>query len=253
MAQQNDFWTKFQALPQEIKDIFLQNNLLNANIEIIEKFNFSEEQIQRFLDIIDRIILKEISLDKVFDSLSDPSFLRMTDKEKINLDEEKTKSLFCDLLGLRFLALQFYLGDVEKYILEFKGNLIFYQERLEKVFSLENLFKEVIDLIIKRSEILESGSNLIEADKTLVKSDRSFTDEQRKRLFHLLISRLEFREKQDVENRLVQPFSQGGMGLSLENAKKMNEEIETAIGEREISKEKIEKAKEMRIRVLGRK
>lgn len=220
----DDFLKKFQNLPREVKEILLMEESSETNVEMIKKFNLSEEQRKDFFAIIRGIALKEILLDKILDEV----------KARLGLDEEKAKSLTCDLLGLRFLPLQFYLGNVEKHILAFKGDLGFYQQRLEEIFSLQNQLKSFVDLLIGKFNLSD------------------FSDEHKKRLANLLISRLEFRTKEKIEQRLVHPFEQGGMGLDSQKAKEVANEIERMVNEEEITKEDIEKAREKREMVLKR-
>lgn len=220
----DDFLEKFQNLSREVKEILLMEESSEANVEMVKKFNLSEEQRKNLFVVIRGIVLKEILLDKILDEV----------KARLGLDEEKAKSLTCDLLGLRFLPLQFYLGNVEKYILALKGDLGFYQQRLEKMFSLQNQLKSFIDPLIGKFNLSD------------------FSDGHKKRLVNLLVSRLEFRTKEKIEQRLIHSFEQGGIGLDGQKAKEVANEIERMVNEEEITKENIEKAREKKEMVLKR-
>jgi len=213
---------KFQNLPLDVKKILFMDESLAANEKIIEKFNLEEKK-EEFFRIIREVTLKEIKLDQLLNIL----------KKKLDLNEEEARQLAIELTGYRFLPLQFYLGDVESYIRKWGGDLRPYLDHLEKMFSPANQLKDLLNSALEKFNLTD------------------FDEEKRRRLVNIIFSQAGgLRNKERTQNVLIQSYSQGGLGLEVEKAKALADEIERIISEEELTKEKIEKIRAKKEQVL---
>lgn len=112
----------FGKLPELLKQVIdhEENSQINADIEKVN--GLTSEQGDKMMDVIRKVILKVIL----------PSALVTTIQHDINLDEEKAKKLALDLLGRRFLPMQWYIGNVEGLIKELGGDVEHYAAEARK-------------------------------------------------------------------------------------------------------------------------
>jgi len=111
--QQNNNLTPFQRLPDDIKDAMSSIENAEINGKIAEKYQLEEEKISLLVNVIARVILKEISLMDFPRSL----------KDALNIDVETTKAMALDIAIRRFLPLKNHLGDVESLIRKLGGEV----------------------------------------------------------------------------------------------------------------------------------
>ncbi|PIR66965.1 MAG: hypothetical protein COU51_01115 [Parcubacteria group bacterium CG10_big_fil_rev_8_21_14_0_10_36_14] len=60
-----DIFEKLNKLPEKIKEYMYSDSLADANLELIEKYKFSETQKEDFFDILNQIFVKEMSPDSL--------------------------------------------------------------------------------------------------------------------------------------------------------------------------------------------
>ncbi len=99
-----------------------ENTQINMAIET--KNGLSKEQGDRMMSVIRKIILKTIA----------PAGLVATIKKDISLGEDQAKKLGLDLLGRRFLPMQWYIGNVEGLIRGLGGHVEEYLAEAKKLY-----------------------------------------------------------------------------------------------------------------------
>lgn len=112
----------FGNLPDLMKSILTHDVNTDINIEIKNAAGLTNDQRDVMMGIIRKIILKTIN----------PSQLLAAIQNDIKLAPPKAKKLALDLLGRRFLPMQFYVGNVEGLIKELGGDLEKYQAEARK-------------------------------------------------------------------------------------------------------------------------
>ncbi|MEK7637092.1 MAG: hypothetical protein AAB402_01715 [Patescibacteria group bacterium] len=112
----------FTNLPDLLKDILAEDVSVDINMEIGKKYGINSKQIGVFVKVIRKVIFKTIT----------PAELVATIKKDLGLDETKAKGMALDLLGRKFLPMQWYVGNVEGLIKELGGNLEKYVAEAKK-------------------------------------------------------------------------------------------------------------------------
>ena len=126
---------QFKDLPEEVKDELLSEAALEANTKIIKEFNLSEDQIDRFFEILRQIILKQTPTANLLFSLS-----------RLNLEEEKKKKMASEIVKLRLLPIKDYLKTNFVTLLEELGeNITEYPEllKVEEPIDLKQLIGKI--------------------------------------------------------------------------------------------------------------
>ncbi len=103
----------FQKLPDLMKQVLLHDENTEINIAIKEKNNLTNDQRDKMMGIIRKIILQTI----------EPSALVSTVQRDLGFDESRAKKLALDLLGERFLPMEFHIGSVRPIIEQLGGNV----------------------------------------------------------------------------------------------------------------------------------
>lgn len=78
---------KFNKLPDDLKEALQSEKIIAKIYEIVEKFSFPEETMEKLLDICTNIFLGILPLEKVLENL----------KEDLNLSSEKAEEIFKNL------------------------------------------------------------------------------------------------------------------------------------------------------------
>jgi len=114
----------FIQLPDLMKTILLHEENIEINIAIEKNNQLTADQGDRMMGVIRKIILQTIRPDE----------LVLTIQHDLGLDEVRAKKLALDLLGQRFLPMQWYVGNVESLIRELNGNVDEYIAQSKKNF-----------------------------------------------------------------------------------------------------------------------
>lgn len=102
-----------QDLPDWVKDDIFSKDAIEKNKKIIADFSLSEKQKKVFLNTLQRIILKRVSLNDLEKEL-----------KPLGFDQEKTNKFITAFIKLRLLPLQEHFDhDVREYIKKFGGKL----------------------------------------------------------------------------------------------------------------------------------
>jgi hypothetical protein len=110
-----------KQMPEYVQDAMCSPDNAEINGKIAEKYQLTEDDTPLMVNIIARVILKEISL------MDFPRAL----KDALNLDVETTKAMALDISIRRFLPLKNHLGDVENLIRKLGGEVPSYAKALE--------------------------------------------------------------------------------------------------------------------------
>ncbi|MEK7211918.1 MAG: hypothetical protein AAB731_04760 [Patescibacteria group bacterium] len=194
MANQNDnFLDKFQSLPEEAQDYFLDEKTADKMLKLGKDFKLSEEQKSALVDLAGDISVKSISIKDT-----------LAEVEKLpGLSGEPAKKLALAFLGEYFLPLnEFYDNEVSKEIARLGG-------KIEKFSKERVLVREESAGDAAREALGEFGE--LALDENL-----------KHRLEELIESRLRgVRSDTDFKNILMRSPKVGGMGLDEETAKKI--------------------------------
>lgn len=109
-------------LPDLLLDIVSKEISTDININIAQQFNIPDTNSRVYIDIIRKVVLKTITPDK----------LVATIEQDIGFDDVSAKKLALELLGRRFLPMQWYIGNVENLITSLGGDLNKYQAEARK-------------------------------------------------------------------------------------------------------------------------
>ncbi len=112
----------FSGLPELMKQILLHDENAEINGEIREHFQLSQEQGISMMGIIRNVILQHIQ----------PSGLVQAFQTDMKLDEEVAKKMALELLGRRFLVMEWYLGGVTSEIQKLGGDVAVYEAEARK-------------------------------------------------------------------------------------------------------------------------
>ena len=119
----------FTNLPPLLKTIIDKEETVDVNIEIANSNKLTDEQGDKMMGVIRKILFKTIT----------PRELLETVKHDIGLSDAKAKVLTLDLLGRRFLPMEWYIGDVKSLIKEMDGDverfLVEAQQRYPEVYA----------------------------------------------------------------------------------------------------------------------
>lgn len=109
-------------LPSLMFTIISKERSAEINMEIELQHHLTELEGDIMMQVIKNIITKKIT----------PSRLNTTIIKDIKLDESKAKQLALDLLGRRFLPMQWYIGNVEGLIKDLGGDVAKYEAEARK-------------------------------------------------------------------------------------------------------------------------
>lgn len=103
----------FVNLPPLMKRVMDHDENIDTNIAIEKKNALSKQQGNAMMQVIRSVILQTIRPDELVSVI----------QRDIHLDEPQAKKLALDLLGERFLPMEFYLGPVRPLIEQLGGNV----------------------------------------------------------------------------------------------------------------------------------
>lgn len=112
------------ALPELVKSILTHEENIDINIDIERGNNLTLEQGNGMMRVIQEVLFKTHRLDEL------PTVLR----DELKIDQSRAKKLALDLLGRRFLPLEFYLGPVQPMIKDLGGNPATYLAEAKKIW-----------------------------------------------------------------------------------------------------------------------
>ena len=115
----------FTALPDLMKSIIDREESAEINVDIVEKNRLSDDQGQEMMGVIRKIILRTITPRELLDTIR---------RDVKGLSDEQARKLALDLLGRRFLPMEWFIGNVENLIKELGGNLEIYQAEARKIY-----------------------------------------------------------------------------------------------------------------------
>ena len=103
--------TPFSDLPELMKTIINKDISSEINIDIEQKHRLTPSQGDKMMDIIRQMIFRTIT----------PTELLPTLQRDLKLDLKRATDLTIDLLGRRFIAMEWYLGDAQSIIRRLGG------------------------------------------------------------------------------------------------------------------------------------
>lgn len=114
----------FAGLPDLIQKILVHEENTDANIEIQEKHALSGEQGNAMMKIIREVILKTLAPQDLVSAL----------QSQLHLDSNTATSMARDLLALRFLPMEWYIGPVQPILHQLGGDVDAALERAAKIY-----------------------------------------------------------------------------------------------------------------------
>lgn len=114
----------FSVLSTLMKSVIDREESVTINIDIEKKNNLTHDQGDKMMSVIRKVILQTIR----------PNELVATIQKEIGLDEARAKKLALDLLGRRFLPMEFYLGSIRPLIQQLGGNVEQYLAEAKKLY-----------------------------------------------------------------------------------------------------------------------
>lgn len=112
----------FRNLPDLMKQILLYEENTDINQDIMNQNQLTIEQNTKMMGLIRKIILKDFPPTKLLNAV----------KQDLALNDDRAKKLALDLLGRRFLPMQWYIGNVEGLIKELGGDVEQYAAEAKK-------------------------------------------------------------------------------------------------------------------------
>src|SRR3989344_2545562 len=196
---------KINQLPKEAQDYLCSEKLSKNNIGVIEKYNFSDEQVKEFLDILDKLFLKEISVTTL------PAVIF----QKLKIKDDKTvKSLIKDILEDILSPIAEYLGikkPVEK------------EGLAGKAIKKFNLFN--VPVIAGTPSVIASDSEAIPSHSGSPRPSGARDDRDLRKRFTEMAESFLFnaRTKLQFKNTLMKAVDAGGLGMEKDLAEHVAE------------------------------
>ncbi len=97
----NDFRSKIDKLPDEVKEIILSDKISNEISDIANKYELTPEQSGKIAEIIGKIFVKDIPLNEFINNL----------KTQATLKKEKAQLIISDLIKNIFLPIENHFPD----------------------------------------------------------------------------------------------------------------------------------------------
>jgi len=139
MAKSKKVKIQFNDLPNWVKDQVMSEKIIKANGKLIKKFNLSNEQKNELFRILRKIILKEISPNKILEHL-----------KSLKLDNEVTRKLALMVVKERLLPLQEYFKEDIRKIYSQVGGKLNKEKKQEYKPKQEIKLDQKVDYIIKK-------------------------------------------------------------------------------------------------------
>lgn len=114
----------FQQLPSLLKLILTSERSVDCNAEIKTQFKLTDEQGEQYMGVIRKVILQTIR----------PANLVATIQTDIGLPVDQAKQMALELLGRRFLVMDWYLGGVAEEIRTLGGDPGPYEAEARKLY-----------------------------------------------------------------------------------------------------------------------
>ena len=115
----------FSQLPDLLWNMLVRVETIDINIDIATQNKLTEAQGKGMMGVIRKIILKSITPRELLDTIR---------RDITGLNDQQAKKLALDLLGRRFLPMQWYIGNVEQLILELGGKVDEYLVVAKKIY-----------------------------------------------------------------------------------------------------------------------
>ncbi|MBU4421337.1 hypothetical protein KKB41_00045 [Patescibacteria group bacterium] len=203
-----DIFEKLNKLPKEIKEYMYSDSLADANLELIEKYKFSENQKEDFFDILNQIFVKEISPDSLDGVLMN----------KLKIKDDKTVHALAKDIREKILAS----------IVDYFGMMGKREINEEENNSL--VTKAIAKFNLQFSPHLTSPR---------VQGEESQESELKERFIDISESFLEnVRTKSQFKNTLEKPVDKGGLGYDEEIAESIANYYASYLRIQEIEKKK---------------
>lgn len=114
----------FSQLPALLKKVLEHEENIDINIDICRSMQLNDDQSTALMGVIRKVIFKTIRPEEVVAAL----------KKDLELGEQQAKKLALDLLGRRFLVMQWYIGNVEAEIAKLGGDVVKYDAEARKLY-----------------------------------------------------------------------------------------------------------------------
>lgn len=111
-------------LPTLMKQILLHDEVVETNEAIISEHQLNDHQAVAMIGVIRKIILQTITPSGLVDALV----------KDLGLELEKAKALALDLLGRRFIPMEWYIGGVSEEIRKLGGDPIRFEAEAKKIY-----------------------------------------------------------------------------------------------------------------------
>lgn len=140
----------FLNLPPLMKEILYREDVSELNIAIFAVHKLTEEQQKNAMGVIRKILLKTV----------EPKDLVQTLEHDLGLDAPAAVSLAIDLLGQRFLPMEFYLGPIAPLIRQLGGDpapfLAAAQKRYPVVYSPQTAEQHQQAIVAAENDLLKN-------------------------------------------------------------------------------------------------
>ncbi len=118
------FFQKLSQLPDLLKSVLGHEETADLNVEMIDRHHLSGDQVSALLNLLQLVIMQILS----------PADLLMRVQQDLHLDPTRAKALTLDVLGLRLLPMEWYIGPVQPTITQLGGNPEMYLKRLRTIY-----------------------------------------------------------------------------------------------------------------------
>lgn len=111
--QNEEMMKKVRLLPDFVYEALLMNEGVDANSEIIEKYELDDKQKDRMLDLNLKIIFKELTIENLSKSI----------EQELKTDKETSSQIALDLLTKKFYLARSYFPGIDDMILKLGGRI----------------------------------------------------------------------------------------------------------------------------------
>ena len=141
--QNDEMMKKVRLLPDFVYEALLMNEGINANSEIIEKYEMNDKQKDKMLDLNLKIIFKELTIENLSKSI----------ERELKTDKETASQITLDLFIKKFYLAKDYFPGIDDMILKLGGEIP--KERPKKL----------AEQLLKREKEMEAMKEKEEAEE----------------------------------------------------------------------------------------